>query len=43
MDKVPINLFHAKGKKRDKKLIINSFMIVIGDSLKIDYLIEEEN
>lgn len=43
MDKIKLNLLHSKGKKKDKKTVINSFLISLGDSLKLDYMIGEES
>jgi hypothetical protein len=42
MDKVSIHTPHAKGKKKDKKIVINAFMISIGDNYKMSYTIEED-
>ena len=43
MGKIQMGLPKPGGKKKGaNKLLINGFLIVIGDSLKIDYIIEEE-
>jgi hypothetical protein len=43
MDKITLHTPHAKGKKKDKKILINTFLVSIGDSCKLDYAIEEES
>ena len=44
MDKINLYLPHQKRKKKGaSKPLINSFLIAIGDGIKIDYTIEEEN
>lgn len=41
MEKISLNL-PGEAKKKAAKLSINSFLLVLGDTVKIDYTIEEE-
>lgn len=44
MEKVALFLPQSKGKKKGgNKLMISSFFMIIGDSVKVDYTIDEEN
>ena len=45
MEKIQMNLPKAAGKKKgsSSKPAINGFILAIGDSVKVDYTIEEEN
>ena len=41
MEKISLNL-PGEAKKKAAQLTINSFLLVLGDTVKIDYTIEEE-